>query len=50
MCNRQNIKLVGIAVTCFSLGSIIQIFIPNIFIVIMLSCMLLVVGILLLKI
>lgn len=50
MCNKDTVKIVGIAITCFSLGSIIQIFIPNLFIVILLSCMLLVVGILLLKI
>lgn len=47
--NRDTIKVIGIAVTCFSLGTIIQIFIPNLFIVILLSVILLAIGILLLK-
>ncbi len=50
MCDRHIIKALGLGVTCFSLGSIIQIFIPNLFIVILLSAILLLVGILLLKI
>lgn len=47
--NRDYVKVIGIALTCFSLGTIIQIFIPNLFIVILMSAILLVVGILLLK-
>lgn len=47
--NKQNIKLFGLAITCFSLGTIIQIFVPDIFIVLIFACILLVIGILLLK-
>lgn len=47
--NRDFIKIIGLALTCFSLGTIIQIFIPNIFIVILFACIMLVIGILLLK-
>ena len=43
------VKIIGLALTCFSLGAIIQIFIPNIFIVIMFACIMLLIGILLLK-
>lgn len=40
--NKQNIKLFGLAITCFSLGTIIQIFVPDIFIVLIFACILLV--------
>lgn len=43
------VKIIGLALTCFSLGTIIQIFIPNIFIVILFACVMLLIGVLLLK-
>ncbi|MBQ8605254.1 MAG: hypothetical protein IJ408_00815 [Clostridia bacterium] len=45
----DHVKIIGLALTCFSLGTIIQIFIPNIFIVILFACVMLLVGILLIR-
>ncbi len=42
-------KAVGLAFVCFAMGTIIQIFIPNLFIVILFAGLLLFAGILLLK-
>ena len=43
--NRFNVKIAGLALLCFSLGVIVQIFIPNVFIVMLLAFLLLAVGI-----
>jgi len=42
-------KAVGLAFVCFGAGVIIQIFIPNVFIVILLATAILLAGLLLLK-
>lgn len=47
--NQRNLKIFGLAITCFSLGTIMQIFIPDIFLVLIFACVLLVIGIFLLK-
>ena len=47
--DRNAVKIIGIAITCFSLGTIIQIFIPRLFVVILFAWVMLAVGVLLLK-
>ncbi len=47
--NCNNIKIFGLAAACFALGTITQIFLPDILIVLIFACILLVVGIFILK-
>ncbi len=42
-------KIMGLALVCFAAGTIIQMFVPDIFIVILLAFVLLLAGVLLLK-
>ena len=46
-CN--NLRIFGLAIASFSLGTIVQIFVPDIFIVLIFASVLLVIGIFLLK-
>ena len=46
---RNTCKVYGLAIACFSLGMVVQILLPDIFIVMILACALLAVGVLLLK-
>lgn len=47
--NQSVIKVIGIAIACFSLGIIVQFFISRMFVIILCALILLAVGILLIK-
>ena len=48
MCS-QKLKIFGLAISCFALGTIVQIFVPDIFIVMFFAAVLLIIGIFFLK-
>lgn len=47
--NQHTLKVFGLAITCFSIGTLVQVFVPDVFIVMMLASILLVIGIVILR-